>query len=90
MTVDQLAEHGAERPEEQAERDEGRPPEERRRRPPSGPPPGERSEAAESRRTAGPHPFLVAGAAFVAGILLAKWIDRKSRADRRSHAGPRR
>ena len=30
----------------------------------------------------GPVPFLVPGAALVAGVVLAKWIDRRGRAHR--------
>ena len=40
-------------------------------------------EAAGRRPSGGPSPFLVLGAAFAAGVLLAKWIDW------RGHAHPR-
>jgi len=40
-------------------------------------------EAAGRRPPGGPSPFLVLGAAFAAGVLLAKWIDW------RGHAHPR-
>jgi len=38
---------------------------------------------AASDRQSGPSPFLTVGVAFAAGIVLAKWIDR------RGHAHPR-
>jgi hypothetical protein len=47
---------------------------------PSGPALG--SRPSPQKRT-GVNPFVVAGAALVAGVLLAKWIDR------RGHANPR-
>ena len=47
---------------------------------PSGPQLGSRPSA---QKRAGVNPFVVAGAALVAGVLLAKWIDR------RGHANPR-
>ena len=51
---------------------------------PSGPQLGERPKAkAKKRSSGGPNPFLVVGAAFVAGVALAKWIDW------RGHAHPR-
>ena len=47
---------------------------------PSGPQLGERPKR---RGSGGPNPFVVAGAALVAGVLLAKWLDW------RGHAHPR-
>jgi hypothetical protein len=47
---------------------------------PSGPQLGSRPKRARSR---GPSPFIVVGAALVAGVALAKWIDW------RGHAHPR-
>ena len=49
-------------------------------RAPSGPQLGSRPKRSRSR---GPSPFLVVGAALVAGVALAKWIDW------RGHAHPR-
>ena len=51
---------------------------------PSGPQLGSRPPAkAHGRRSGGPNPWVVAGVALAAGILLAKWIDW------RGHAHPR-
>ena len=50
------------------------------RRAPAGPQLGKRPKP----KGGGPNPFLVAGAALAAGILVAKWIDW------RGHAHPRR
>jgi hypothetical protein len=36
----------------------------------------------EDKAPSGPVPFLVTGAALVAGVVLAKWIDRSGRANR--------
>ena len=47
---------------------------------PSGPQLGKRPK---SRKTGGPNPFLVVGAALFAGVALAKWLDW------RGHAHPR-
>lgn len=47
---------------------------------PSGPQLGKRPK---ERKTGGPNPFLVVGAALVAGVALAKWLDW------RGHAHPR-
>jgi hypothetical protein len=49
---------------------------------PSGAPPGAR-EAPKRARRGGPNPFVVAGVALAAGVMLAKWIDW------RGHAHPR-
>jgi hypothetical protein len=51
---------------------------------PSGPQLGSRPTPPKAKRSrGGPNPFLVVGAAFVAGVALAKWIDW------RGHAHPR-
>jgi hypothetical protein len=50
---------------------------------PAGPQLGKRSRP-KTVPGGGPNPILVAGAAFAAGVLLAKWIDW------RGHAHPRR
>ncbi|MDQ5822545.1 MAG: hypothetical protein M3540_14005 [Actinomycetota bacterium] len=52
---------------------------------PSGPQLGDRPEPTSvgKRDRGGPNPFVVVGAAFVAGIFIAKWIDW------RGHAHPR-
>ena len=47
---------------------------------PTGPQLGKRKKA---KKDGGPNPFLIVGAAVVAGIVLAKWIDW------RGHAHPR-
>jgi hypothetical protein len=47
---------------------------------PSGPQLGKRPKP---KRTGGPNPFLVVGAALIAGVALAKWLDW------RGHAHPR-
>ena len=53
---------------------------------PSGPQLGDRPEPSRTKNGGGggPNPFLVVGAALVAGIFVAKWIDW------RGHAHPRR
>jgi hypothetical protein len=50
---------------------------------PSGPQLGERPAKRKKSSGGGPNPCLVVGAAFVAGVALAKWIDW------RGHAHPR-
>jgi hypothetical protein len=52
---------------------------------PSGPQLGERPEPTSVRKEdkGGPNPYLVVGAAFVVGVVVAKWIDW------RGHAHPR-
>ncbi len=51
---------------------------------PSGPQLGDRPEPTGGKDDkGGPNPFLVVGAAFVAGVFVAKWIDW------RGHAHPR-
>jgi hypothetical protein len=51
---------------------------------PSGPQLGDRPEPTSAKSgKGGPNPFVVVGAAFVAGIFVAKWIDW------RGHAHPR-
>jgi hypothetical protein len=47
---------------------------------PSGPQLGKRPKP---KKTGGPNPFLVVGAALIAGVALAKWLDW------RGHAHPR-
>jgi hypothetical protein len=42
-----------------------------------------RQPTRKKRASGGPNPFLVLGVALVAGVALAKWIDR------RGHAHPR-
>jgi hypothetical protein len=50
---------------------------------PSAPQLGARPKPSKPKKLGGPNPWLVAGAAFAAGIALAKWIDW------RGHAHPR-
>ena len=50
---------------------------------PSGPQLGSRPKHERTSRGGGPNPFVVMGAAVVAGIALAKWLDW------RGHAHPR-
>jgi hypothetical protein len=50
---------------------------------PTGPQLGERKKAKKKKQGGGPSPFLIIGAALVAGIALAKWVDW------RGHAHPR-
>jgi hypothetical protein len=50
---------------------------------PSGPQLGSRPRPKRAKSSSGPSPFLVIGAALVAGVALAKWIDW------RGHAHPR-
>jgi len=50
---------------------------------PSGPQLGARPKPPKAKAQGGPNPWLVAAAAFAAGIALAKWIDW------RGHAHPR-
>ena len=51
---------------------------------PPGPQLGERPKPPKPPKEGGPNPWLVVGAAFAAGIFLAKWIDW------RGHAHPKR
>ena|SRR5581483_5002149 len=50
---------------------------------PSGPQLGTRPKPAKAKRSGGPNPFVVIGAALVAGVVVAKWLDW------RGHAHPR-
>jgi hypothetical protein len=46
---------------------------------PAGPRPGTPASSA-GRRSGGVNPFVVVGIALVAGVVLAKWLDRRARA----------